>query len=97
MRPPRFAVGLGAVALAIIIWRVKLLRALLLGLAAGALLAGVAHATPLPDPAPGAGPVVLLPPCHLPVKVRSYVEVSVNGVIVCASQVDPPKHRRHHR
>lgn len=88
-----------ALALAVIVWRVRLVRALVLGLTAGALLAGVAHATPLPDPAPGAGPVVLLPACHIPVTRETWVEITVNGQLICASQVEPPKHkhRRHHR
>lgn len=85
-------------ALAVIVWCVRLLRSLLLGLAAGAVLAAAAHATPLPDPPPGAGPVVLLPACHVPVARRSWVTITINGRLICASQVRPRHHhKRRHR
>jgi hypothetical protein len=55
--------------------------------------------TPPPDPPPQApGPAILLPACTgVTVPVRSYVEVTLNGQVICAGQVNPTHHRRQRR
>lgn len=56
---------------------------------------------PTPDAPPQAGnrPAIVLPACHIPVTRETWVEITVNGKLICASQVEPPKrkHWRHHR